>query len=325
MISVLNAAQNKNNGETTLVTLTDNMLPLKCGTVMTIGNFDGVHRGHQTLINEVCRMASELSLVPAVWTFSRHTDSFKSGQNGLICDAGERASVLASLGIKAVYLADFMKYRDMDPETFVKKVLCGEFNVKAAVCGYDFRFGSNAKGDAEALKKYLFDMGIKCVVMPPLKVNDVTVSSTVIREHIAAGDVETASKLLGRPYGFDLPVVHGLENGRKLGFRTVNQVYPADRVVPCFGVYAVRCLIDGVWYNGVADIGVRPTVDEEKNGILCETHIFDFDGDLYGKTVRTELIKMMRREKRFDSFSGLKAQVCDDILRAKSFFAALEK
>lgn len=305
--------------------ITDSMLPLKNGTVITVGNFDGVHRGHQALINEVCRIASTSALTPVVWTFGEHPSIYnndnKDNKKGLICTRDEKIRLIGSLGVDRIYLADFMKYRDIDPYVFVKDILCRGFNAKTVICGYDFRFGAGAKGDTERLSVYLSEAGAECVVMPPFKVGGIVVSSSEIRKRLANGEIETVSELLGRHYYFDLPVVHGLGNGRKLGFPTVNQKFPEGLSVPCFGVYAVRCTVGDKTYEGIADIGIRPTVNEQKKDVLCEAHLFDFEGELYGRTVRTELIRMIRKEIRFPSFSELKTQINDDILRVKSFFS----
>jgi len=306
------------------MTVTDSMLPLKYGTVITVGNFDGVHKGHQALINEVRRQASRLSLTPVVWTFGEHPSAFnKENKKGLICTKDEKLRLIRSYGVGQIYVADFALYRDMAPEDFVKKVLCAGFNAKTVVCGYDFRFGAGAAGDTELLRALLLRSGADCVVMPPLKDNGIAVSSSEIRKRLSGGDTETVTRMLGRYYSFDLPVIHGLGNGKKFGFPTVNQIFPAELAVPCHGVYAVRCTVGGKTFDGIADFGTRPTVNEEKKNVLCETNIFGFDGDLYGRTVRTELIRMIRKEKRFDSFDELRAQVNDDILQVKNFFAGV--
>ncbi|MBQ3196123.1 MAG: bifunctional riboflavin kinase/FAD synthetase [Clostridia bacterium] len=296
-------------------------LPLKSGCVLTIGNFDGVHLGHQSLIGQTAVTARSLGLPSLVLTFDRHPQSllFKSGFKYLL-GAEDKEKLVAAAGADLYYPIDFNKVRRQSPAEFVEKLLVNTFSAKQVVCGYNFSFGKGGTGTPELLKELLATHGVECTIMPQITVGGEHVSSTRLRALIAAGDMYAAAKLLGRLYSFNLPVVHGRQLGAKLGSPTINQLFPDDRALPAFGVYAALCGIEGKLYKGVANIGVKPTVSDG-NTHLCETNIFDFKGDLYGKEVRVYLCKHLRAEKRFESLSALRAQIARDAAVAKAVLA----
>ena len=298
----------------------NNPLP-RGGCVMAIGVFDGVHVGHAFLLEKAKSEAEKLKKPLFVFTF---TETPKNEYSKNISLVSEKPRLLEKCGADMVYTADFSRLRGLSPEDFVKNVLIGQFDTYCVVCGYDFRFGSGRRGDTEMLFSLLESDGRECVVIPPVYVGDEIVSSTLIRGYISKGDMEKASKLLGRAYSFSLPVSNGSKIGRTLGFPTINQRFPDELVTPSFGVYACRCEFDGKTMDGVADVGTKPTVDG-KGGAVCETHIFGFCGDLYGKTVKTELLRKFRDEKKFASVEELKTAIEEDTKKAKEYFAKKAK
>ena len=300
--------------------ITDRDLPLSGRTVLTIGAFDGVHIGHACLLRSMCAVSGEKRLPNAVWTFAESPKALQQGAK-YITGSVEKMEALEKLGAEQIYFADFERCRSMTPSEFVEKALIGDFHADTVVCGFDFRFGASRAGDAQTLKALLAQAGVSCIVVPPVKAGDETVSSTLIRRKLAEGDIEGASFLLGRRYSFLLPVIHGRRLGRTIGFPTINQRFPAYQVVPAYGVYACLCEVDGKLYRGVSNIGVRPTVSEHEDAPLCETHIFDFSDDLYDKEARVYLCRRIRPERRFDSVEALREQVEHDKQAARAYFA----
>ena len=296
--------------------ITYNDLPLESHCVMAIGVFDGVHVGHTVLLETAKEQAKKLGTPLVVFTFE---ETPKNEYSKHISSSSEKLALLEEHGVDKVYFEDFASCRDMTPSGFVTDVLINRFNVLCVVCGHDFMFGKNRSGNTETLKNLLEDSGRTVTVVPPVYVGNDIVSSTLIRKCISEGNMEKASLLLGRNYSFTLPVSEGNHIGRKLGFPTVNQRFPSYRLVPSFGVYACGTEFDGKSYNGVADIGVKPTVSD-KNEINCETHIFGGSFVLYGKSVKTTLYKKLRDEKKFTSVGELKNEIEKDVEKAKEFF-----
>ncbi len=300
-------------------------LPLKEGCVLTIGNFDGVHLGHQALMAQTVSTAANMGLKSAVWTFLDHPQSVLGKKDIKYCvGAEDKARLVAKTGVELYFAASFADYMNMSAADFVENELLRKFNARHVVCGYDFRFGKGGEGDTKMLFALLAKHGVGCTVMPAVTLNKIPISSTRLRKLIEAGDVETLPLLLGRLYGFNLPVVHGRHIGRALGSPTINQLFPIDRVVPTYGVYAVFCLLDGKVYKGVANIGVKPTVADGERMPLCETHIFDFNGDLYGRDVRVLLYRFLRTERRFPDLAALSAQIEKDAAEARAVLDAAD-
>lgn len=307
-----------------MIRLSKEELPLLGGCVLTIGNFDGVHIGHQALMAKTVDIAKELGIKSAVWTFAEHPQSLLKKSNIKYCvGAEDKARFVEKTGVDLYYSAHFADFMDMPAVDFVEKELIASFGARHVVCGYDFRFGKGGEGDSKLLADTLARHGIGCTVLPAVTVDGAPVSSTRLRRLIADGDMETLRDMLGRLYGFNLPVLHGRHIGRALGSPTINQLFPEDRALPAFGVYAVFCLIDDNMYGGVANIGVKPTVTDGDCMPLCETHIFDFEGDLYGRDVRVLLYKHLRPERRFPDLAALSAQIAADAEAAREILAAV--
>ncbi len=284
-----------------------------------LGNFDGVHLGHQALLASARDKGN--CTKSAVWTFSEPSSRLVSGID-LLTAPEERLALFRQAGIDLVFLTDFASVRGLSREAFVKNILFDACHVRRAVCGFNFHYGAKAAGNADTLSSALAALGGKTVVIPPFVLNGKTVSSSEIRMALAVGDAEGATAMLGRPYAIASPVLHGKKLGRTLGFPTVNQRFPALRALPRFGVYVVRVTLDGKLYGGVANVGCRPTV-EDGNAVNAETFLFDFEGDLYGKTLQTEFLHFLRPEQRFPDLAALKAAVDQNIEEAKAYFAKL--
>ena len=289
--------------------------------MLTIGNFDGVHLGHQALIAATAKLAAKLGCPSLVLTFKEHPQSLLGSQSfKYVLGAEDKEAFVEEAGADLYYSMDFNKVKDMSPREFVEDVLVNTLGALHVVCGYNFSFGKGGSGTPETLKALLEARGIGCTVAEAVTSDRGSVSSTRLRALISGGDMTAAAALLGRPYSFTLPVLHGRRLGSRLGSHTINQMFPDDRAVPAYGVYAVLCGIDGKLYEGVTNIGVKPTVDDT-NTPVCETHIFDFNGDLYGKEVRVYLCKHLRSEKRFESLDALRAQIAKDADLAREVLA----
>ncbi len=287
------------------------------GCAVAVGGFDGVHIGHRAMISELVSESKRIALPAVVFTFD--TDDSPKNDSKLLATAEKKNLLCSLLGVDAVVSVPFSEIRDISAGDFVKDVLFDFFGAKSVVCGYDFRFGRQREGDVTLIKDMLSSKGVSVVTPSAVMQDGVPVSSTLIRALIASGNIEKANSLLGCNFSFVGEVVHGKKLGRTLGFPTLNQKYPVSLAVPRFGVYAVRCKVNGRVCGGVANVGLKPTVGGETLP-LCETHLFGFSGDCYGIVVETEFIAFIRGEERFDSLDSLKAQVLRDIDTAKKIF-----
>lgn len=291
------------------------------GTCVALGNFDGIHLGHQAIISSCVKKAREEGLVSVVWSFRRHPEHILKGSfaSGNIISVRDKDRILSKMGVSHLILEDFEKVRDLSPEEFCEEILIRSLSARFVFCGFNFRFGKGGAGDVEFLKSYLEQRGVGVFVSSPVAMGGLPISSTRIRAFLAQGKVEEAEKLLGRPYSIRFPVLHGKHLGARIGFPTINQVFPSEYVTPKKGVYAVRVFFDEKEYFGVCNVGSRPTVDEDDR-ILAETHLLDFSGDLYGKEVRVEFHHFMRPEEKFSSLETLKNQITKDRENARIFW-----
>lgn len=273
---------------------------------LALGTFDGLHLGHMAVLGAA--LCPEYS--PQAFTFKRSP----SGEPSLITQE-DKAAVLGGMGIERMYSMDFRDLRDMEAESFARDVLMGRLNARRLCCGEDFRFGRGAAGDVELLWRICGGHGAKLIVVPPVLDGGEKISSTRIRRAVTEGDISTANRLLGRPFGFTLEVIHGNHIGTGLGTPTINQALPEELVLPRFGVYAAWCRTDSGRYYGVCNIGVKPTVGSDR--VLAETWMPEFSGDLYGQRVRVELIGFIRPEKKFPSLEELKEEIKRNAQRAR--------
>lgn len=282
-----------------------------------IGNFDGVHAGHRKLLSLAAEKNGNITK-SAVFTFSVPTSRLKNGIS-LLTSPKERYPIFRDLGIDLLILADFEDIASLSPERFAEEVLFRRCHVRRVLCGFNFRYGKAAAGNAQCLQRTFSSLGGTVEIVPPYRVDGLTVSSSEIREALSVGNVYRAHRMLTRPYSITAEVVRGKQLGRTLGFPTANQCFPPDRLVPKFGVYAVRVQADGKTYCGVANVGVRPTVENTVSA-NCEVYILDFAGNLYGKTVTTEFCAFLRPERHFSSVDALVAAVQNDIHSATQYF-----
>lgn len=289
-------------------------------TVIALGFFDGVHIGHGALLRKTVERARELGAQPAAFTFDRAPKEFVTGVPvPLLTSVDERAALIREhYGIARTIVATFdremmtMPWRD-----FLEKMLVGDYHAVHLVAGHDYRFGYKNEGTPERLLAWCAENGVGCDIVPKVELNGVTVSSTHIRELVEAGDMEAATAFLGHPFALGGTVKHGKHLGTEELFPTVNLMPEPWRALPRFGVYAARVVLeDGGAYAGVTNVGIRPTIVDD-NRVTIETYLVDFDGDLYGKRLRVELLRYLRPERKFDSMAALHAQIEQDIAAAK--------
>jgi riboflavin kinase / FMN adenylyltransferase len=287
------------------------------GAVLAIGNFDGVHRGHRAVIGAALARARALGRKAAALTFSPHPRLFFRPQQTLFQLSNERDKLrlLAATGLDGAIVMTFdAALAATSAEDFIKRILIDRFGIGGAVIGFDFHFGKNRGGSPAFLREQGARLGFAVDVAPPLEDEGRPVSSGAVRNALAAGKVVEAAELLGAPWFVSGAVIHGDKRGRELGFPTANiRLDPSCGLK--HGVYAVRMGIEGRRYDGVANFGVRPMFD---NGApLLEVFLFDFDGDLYGKTVDVAFIGWIRPEQKFDSVETLKHQMAVDSAQAR--------
>ena len=285
-----------------------------CNTACALGLFDGVHKGHQLVINTAGELKKK-GLKTAVFSFKTDTVTSKGhdGRLEMILTDEVKDRHFERMGVDYLFSPDFASLKNLTCEEFVRDILVGKLKCKAAVCGADFRFGRCAMGDSERLKELGAKYGIEVLVLERLLYNGEAISSTEIRENIRNGKIERANEMLGYSFGFYLTVEHGRALGRALDFPTINQIIPKGQVLPRFGVYSTRVKIGDKCYHGVTNVGIKPTVNV-KVSPLAETYIIDFDGDLYGQKVEITLEHFVRAEKKFDSIKELKEQISRDTL-----------
>lgn len=290
-------------------------------TAVALGNFDGVHKGHQMLIRECVAVAKEKGLQPSVFTFTNHPVNEIAGKTVIknIMTFEEKAEQLEKLGVENLFSPVFDDtIRTKGAFDFVKDILVDRFRTKHAVCGFNYRFGYKAEGDADRLAQLGREFGYGVSVIPEIRINGNTVSSTLIRTIIDEGKIDEYKDYTGRLYCIDGKVVQGKHLGRRIGFPTVNLSLDTTEAFPKNGVYITQTTVNKQKYQSITNVGNKPTVGEfAKN---AETHIFDFDGDLYGQEVRIEFIKMLRPERKFDTLEDLQTEIHRNCLQAQEYF-----
>lgn len=287
---------------------------------VALGNFDGVHKGHQQLINKAVRAAQRHGIKSAVFTFSNHPKSMLPGNKEVknIIYQEEKIALIEKLGVDYLFNIKFTKeIQTMDPVDFIRKLLYGKLLAAETFCGFNYRFGYKASGNIKLLREEGKRLGIRVNVIEPVIIDGEVVSSTLIRSLIRSGDVDECAKYLGRNYDIGGEVVVGNRLGKKLGFPTSNIMIDETMVTPPNGVYITYCIYNGIKYPSVTNVGVKPTVGTYKKNM--ETHIFNFNKELYGKHIKIEFLKMTRDEVKFDSVDELSAQIARDCRQAKEY------
>ena len=289
-------------------------------TSVALGYFDGVHRGHAAVIGEAVQCAKENGYVPTVFTLMQSPRSILRGEkSNNIITLDEKLGILEALGVEQVYLIDFVGIKDITAEEFVRDIIHGRFNARHAACGFNYHFGAGAKGHGFELGEMCRKYNIGVFARQRITMSGSPISSTRIRECIVKGDIPSANEMLGRLYGFRLPVIHGRQLGRTLGTPTINQEFPEGLVLPLFGVYATSVNVDGKEYCGVTNIGMKPTVGSEKP--LIETWMPDYSGEeLYGKTIDIRLLLNIRSERKFADIEELQKEIIKNGRQARLIF-----
>lgn len=285
---------------------------------LAIGNFDGLHLGHQALLAKLVEAARAQGLKAAVMTFEPHPREYFSPQNApaRVSALREKLEYFEQAGVDDVYICRFNQtFSAITAEDFMQKILRESLNANTILVGADFCFGAKRQGTVQSF----IDAGFDLIDFAQVQVNDERVSSTLVRNALAAGDLTQAQALLGRAYSISGKVVHGAKRGRQLGFPTAN-VHMRHERPALTGVYAVKLSVGKLdCMNAVANLGVRPTI-AGVNKLLLEVHVFDFNGDLYDKHVHVEFYHKVRDEMKFESLDALKAQIAKDIVVAKEYF-----
>ncbi len=282
------------------------------GSVITIGNFDGVHRGHQAIIQQLKRKAESHQLPCTVMTFEPHPEEFfsRAHDGTRLTPFREKLELLAHYGVDRLVVVRFnQQFADLSANTFIDQVLVNGLGCKYIVIGDDFRFGKGREGDFERLIRAGRRHGFEVENTPTHTLDDERVSSTRIREALSLAKLILAEKLLGHPYYITGVVQHGDKRGRTIGFPTAN-IGLKQQIAPPNGVYAVRISGLDQEYTGVANIGLRPTIAGGK--YLLEVHIFNFERDIYRKKLRIQLIEFIRSEQKFDGLDALQIQIQKD-------------
>lgn len=283
-------------------------------TVVTIGKFDGRHKGHQKLLKEMLSIRREYGYKTAVFTFSMAPSALIQGSfQTVITTNQERRNNMQKIGIDYLVEYPFTKEAShLPPEEFLSCILVGQMHAKAIVVGTDCGFGFQRAGDAGLLMKLSGKYGYLLRVIDKAREDNRDISSTYVKEELNRGKIEKANELLGEPYSIHGAVVHGNHiGGSVLGFPTLNILPPAEKHLPPFGVYVSRVLIEGVWYGGITNIGRKPTI-EGKSPVGVETYVFGFNREIYGKQIEVQLLNFERPERRFKSLDELKAQLLKD-------------
>ncbi len=293
-------------------------VPANCPpAAIALGFFDGVHTGHMALFHRVKAEAAARGVPAALFMFAEG-EHMKPNSPRLTSEK-ERLFHIEAAGIDIVYLFEFDALRDLPSSVFVENILLHGLHAVCVACGFNFRFGAGGAGDTGTLAACLAPHGVPLAILPPYTVDGQTVSSTAARAAIEAGDAARAAALLGRPYSVTGEVVHGRALGRQLGFPTANLALPRGRVVPAGGVYAVVAEIGGKQFPAVANVGRRPTV--EQNGTVnCEVHVFGIESDLYGQTVTVYFHRFLRGEMKFESIEALSLGIAADKKKAEEYF-----
>lgn len=289
-------------------------------TALTLGVFDGVHLGHRHLIGALCAHAAERALAPGIVTL--HPSPIQvlrpHVRVAYITSLEERVELLRSTGVEFVAPLTFTsEVAELSARDFVA-MLRDALDMRYLLMGPDNAFGRGREGTPARVAEIGQELGFELGILDDALDNgDDRVSATAIRAAIAAGDMETAARLLGRPFSLRGPVIRGAERGRTIGFPTANMAITPDRALPAFGVYVTRAHLDGRAYVAATNIGIKPTFDEERPSV--ETYILDFDGDIYGREMRIDILHRLRGEQKFDGIDALKAQIAADVAAARAY------
>jgi riboflavin kinase/FMN adenylyltransferase len=292
---------------------------------VALGNFDGVHLGHQEILRRTVETAHRKGREAVVYTFDPHPRLVlnKAPEIPRITTPSERAGILENLGIDVLVLAEFTReFASQSPEDFVENVLSEELGTRHLFIGENYRFGKGRSGTPNTLRKMAYELGFIVHVVPPVYCGDTIVSSSRIREHLTRGEIAEANLLLGREFTIEGRVIHGHHRGKGLGFPTAN-IKPEVKLHPPEGVYAIYCLAEDVIRPAVMNIGYNPTFKDRR--VSYEVHILDYGEDLYGEFIAAYMVERLRPEMTFVSVDDLRAQIAKDVAQAREILAGKPK
>ena len=290
-------------------------------TVLTLGVFDGLHLGHQLIISRVVERARAAGAVPTVITFDPHPRAVLHPASAppLLQTFDQKVEAFGVLGVEQTIVIRFTReFAQVSAGEFLRDVVHERLQAREVYLGRGFAFGRGREGDINLLRRVSRELGFTADEVPEVRLRGQRISSSRIRELLAAGRVNLARRMLGRPYGVEGRVARGAERGRAIGFPTAN-LRPANRVIPRGGVYVSATLIDGSWRRSVTNVGVRPTFEREAEPSV-ETYVMDWGGDLYGDVVRVRFLHRLRDERRFAGVEELRRQIVRDEARARKYF-----
>lgn len=295
-------------------------------TVVAMGNFDGVHLGHQAIIKKAIADANNEEAKSGVFTFSNHPRNLIKSKENIknIQYCQDKENILEELGVDYMFNIPFTEdIMRMPPEDFIKNILVDKLNVKEVLCGFNYKFGYMAKGDVDMLIKYgkKYDFGVH--ITKAYTIDDKVVCSTLIRKFIAKGDITSCNRFLGRNYTIGGKVVVGNRLGKSLGFPTSNLNIDKCMVSPANGVYVTKCIYNGVSYDSITNVGNKPTIGAYNKNV--ETHIFGFNKEIYGKHIQVEFIDKMRDEIKFENVEELSKQIKKDCQNALAYHQNMKK
>jgi riboflavin kinase / FMN adenylyltransferase len=291
---------------------------------VTIGNFDGVHQGHQMFLDEMRKNVSTLQLSMLIVTFSPHPRQIMAPSNNfLINSRDERQRLLTDTGCDLLYEVDFNRDLSvLSPEEFLQNFLLSKFNIRKFYLGHDFGFGVNKSGGIPFMQSLCQKLGIEVSLHGQHYIDGVAVSSSVIRESVKGGEIQRANLLLGREFSISGLVIKGEGRGRGMGFPTANLGYSSSHLIPSNGVYVSKTIIGDMTYHSVTNIGKNPTFNsEDPKKTNIETHLLDFDRDIYGEQIKVEFLQHLRSEKSFKSVNELILAIKNDVISVRDFYS----
>jgi len=290
-------------------------------TVLTLGVFDGLHLGHQRIMQTVVERARAVDAVPTAITFDPHPRAVLHPESSppLLQTLDQRLANLEVLGIEQAIVIQFdLDFSRQPAEDFISEIIHDRLHAKEVHLGKDFAFGRNRGGNIALLKKMSSELEFVAEEVPEVRLRGHRISSSKIRNLLSEGRVNLVRRMLDRPYGVEGRIERGARRGHTIGFPTAN-LRPHNRVIPKFGVYATATLVDGTWRRSITNIGVRPTFESDADPSI-ETYLFDFDGDLYGDVLRVRFLHRIRDERKFNGIDELKSQIERDSDRALNYF-----
>ena len=298
--------------------------PLPGPLLLAIGVFDGVHRGHQAVISTSAQHARAANGTPVVVTFDPHPEKVLRPASAphLLTATQHKISLIRDLGVGHLLIIKFDKqFAATPPEEFVEQLVTHSKPLREICVGHEWSFGKDRRGNLDLLKKLGAESGFEVVGVPPVKANGEVISSTAIRDAVQRGDFTKAKLMLGRDYTILGTVMRGDDLGKKIGFPTANLSAHSEQFPPD-GVYFAEAWLEDVKYDGVVNLGCRPTVSRDKSNRVLEIHLFDFNRDIYGQDLEIRFVRYLRPEKKFDSIDALKDQISADVRQARTLCAS---